>query len=342
MHPDYAHYEVEDFVTDPYFNQWVKEPDRESKTFWKEWIKKFPEQAFKVKEARQMVTFLTFETDHPTPEEQEEVRKKIASRLSAAPQSSPEKHKPLRGFSSKWQMIAATVLLVSISWLVWHSTDSFQTRKIVTPHAQTREIWLPDSSRVILNANSSLTYRTGWDSRTDREVWLEGEAFFHILKKPGQSNARFTVHAANLNVEVLGTQFNVNTRHGNTTVVLNTGKIRLESPQLQVLTMDPGDLISLTKTNQLIRKQVNPAHYAAWKNNRLFFDNTTIRDITQLLEDNYGFQVMVNEPQILNQKFTGSCPADHLGLLFTAISETFRVSVEVQGKTIVIDKRKPI
>ncbi len=68
-----------------------------------------------------------------------------------------------------------------------------------------------------------VTPTTGTDAKS-REVWIEGEAFFSV--KPSSVPRAFLVHtASNMNVEVLGTTFNVVDRHGRMQVVLNSGKV---------------------------------------------------------------------------------------------------------------------
>ncbi len=51
-----------------------------------------------------------------------------------------------------------------------------------------------------------------WKEGTSREVWLKGEAFFHVSKTP--TKARFIVHTERFDVVVTGTQFNVMNRAG--------------------------------------------------------------------------------------------------------------------------------
>lgn len=342
---DYIHYQVEDFVDDPFFNKWVRQPGQDTDAFWKTWLENHPEKYEKVEEARRIVSFLSFQVTLPSDQEQEEVKKNIKKMIDAL-----QHHNALHPLQdSKWTTInwrrvaAAFALLLVATLLVWHVMDYFQPQKYTTTYAEMQEIILPDSSIVTLNANSVLSYRKNWSENSDREVWLKGEAFFQVLKKPGQANARFIVHTHNLNVEVLGTEFNVNSRHGDTKVVLNSGKVKLngkdERGQEQELLMEPGDLVLLTKEHELVRRQVNANAYSSWKDNRLFFDDMTIREVLQLLEDNYGYAAQVSDPSLLDMSFTGSCPADSIQILLTALEETFDIKVSVVDNTIMIQKK---
>lgn len=340
---DYTEYQTEDFIDDPFFNQWVRQPDQHSDAFWKTWLENHPEQHEKIEEARRIVRFLSFKVSDPSKKEQEEVKGNIRQALDALQHNS---HTPQvrhsRWVYGNWQRVAATfALLVAATLLIWHGTDYFQPQKHTTAYAEMQEIILPDSSVVILNANSVLSYQKSWSENADREVWLEGEAFFQVTKKPGQSNARFIVHTDNLDVEVLGTAFNVNARHGDTKVVLNSGKVKLKGTDAtgEELLMEPGDMVLLTKEHKLVRRQVNADAYSSWKDNRLFFEDVTIHEIFQLLEDNYGYEVQVSEPGLLDMSFTGSCPVDNIHILFTALEETFDVKVSVVDHTVTVQKK---
>jgi transmembrane sensor len=126
----------------------------------------------------------------------------------------------------RYSGIAASVLIL-ISFAVYLFSDSIFYDTYATSFGMTRNILLEDGSEVTLNANSTLKVPKNLLTSESREVWIEGEGFFSIAKKPNR--VRFLVHTDNLNVEVLGTKFNVNNRRGNTEVVLSEGSIRLTS-----------------------------------------------------------------------------------------------------------------
>jgi len=134
---------------------------------------------------------------------------------------------------------------------------------------------------------------------------------------------------------VLGTEFNVQVRRGKTEVVLNEGKVKLKQPrQSQGLIMEPGEKASLDADQRLTKVNVNPKHYASWKDNRLFFDNASLREIFLRIQDIHGYQIKVSNPDLLQRQFTGSCPVNDITILITAISETFNLRVEQDGRQI--------
>ena len=126
--------------------------------------------------------------------------------------------------------IAASVVLVVASGVWYLATHNVEgsSNLYKTGFAKTKKITLPDGSKVTLNANSELKLSSNWGDKGDRQVWLEGEAYFEVEKKLA-THQKFIVHTKDIDVEVLGTKFNVNTRHEKAIVSLEEGKIKLSS-----------------------------------------------------------------------------------------------------------------
>ena len=133
-----------------------------------------------------------------------------------------------------------------------------------------------------------------------RDVWLDGEGFFRVTHQ--RNHERFVVHLPNkLNIEVLGTQFNVMARENRAKVVLNNGKIRLDVGEQakDKLVMQPGDLFYAdVKAKVYYRKRVDAAAQSAWQTGKLTFDGTTLQEVAQMLEDTYGVKVVIADPEL--------------------------------------------
>jgi len=219
---------------------------------------------------------------------------------------------------------AAVVLLVGAAYLGW-SMLSVQTYQ--TGYGQTQTVILPDSSVVTLNANSRLDYRYVKSSLL-REVTLEGEAFFRVksIIQAG-SPVKFTVFTNNLDIEVLGTEFNVHHRHGDTEVVLEEGKVKV-SHQSQELLLDPGERVELKKgESQLTKMAIELPLYTGWRNNLLVFEQTSLAEIAQILEDQYDLTVLFDDPKLARKTFRGTYPADDISILL----KTLEKSVDIQN-----------
>ncbi len=334
----YNSFEAEDFASDPAFVQWVRQPDPRLDAFWKEWLDHYPEKADTLREARLLVNFLYFRTEKPLAEEHAEVKHRIRARI-AAPVPLPFQKPP---WPYRWLQIAAAVALLLLGTAaLWYFYLSSPYTYYHTGYSEQREILLPDSTLVKLNANSELRVKSDWSEATAREVWLQGEAYFKVVKKPLATDGRFIVHTEQLDVEVLGTAFNVQVRRQKTEVVLNEGKIALRQPkQYKTLMMEPGDKASLSKDQVITKTKVNPERYASWKDERLFFDNASLREIFLRIQDIHGYQIKVIDPDLLQRQFTGSCPINDPNLLLTALSETFHLHVIREDKQIMLRPKR--
>lgn len=249
------------------------------------------------------------------------------------------KLKPL--FIKKLAIAAALILISSIVLLLFIAKK--EQVQFVTKYGQTLKVVLPDSSTVYLNGNSKLSYINNWDNNSDREVKVDGEAYFSV--KHTKSNQKFFVRMAdNLSVEVLGTEFNITKRGKNTQVVLSSGKIDFHMDNLKkgndVVQMKPGDLIEYQNNNKSYTKQkVDPTTYSSWKSNRIIFNKTKIIDVLQNLQYTYGLKVKIEDEKMLNMRVSGSAPTNNIHSLVDALSETFNVNFVLKGDSILLKNK---
>ncbi len=296
-----------------------------------------PKAAETVAEARRIVAFLNFRIEEARPDEQREVKKRVMQRIRTDHYPGAQAHR-IRHYLS----IAAAVG-TAVARRIPRATIRFHhvVRAIHHWFWRTAGSQLPDQTRVTLNANSQLKFKKAWSEDHTREVWLEGEAFFEVVKQPDAIDGRFIVHTRRLDVEALGTSFNVRARDDKTQVVLKTGKVKLHpahsSPGESDVFLEPGDMATLSD-DRWVKTQVDPLRYSSWQDNRLFFNNESIRDIARRLKDTYGYEVTVEEPEWLDLTFTGSCPADDISILLTALSESFNLTVIRKNNTIMLQQ----
>ncbi len=346
---DYSDFSAEDFALDEHFQQWVLAPDTNTARFWHRWLQAHPEKEPVIREAEAIVRQMSKDSDAPAAGREEAVWTNIYSHLrreegfgQTAPSRSRQLRRPVFAtYLPAWQKMAAGLagfLLIAALLLI---INQLMGTRYTTGFAETETITLPDGSRVILNANSSLKLSPAWHSDQAREVWLEGEAFFHVSKKPGAGNARFIVHTDHLQVEVLGTQFNVNNRRGKTKVVLTEGKVKLnDQDNDNNLLMQPGDYVEYSnQQTSFSRKKVDPLLYSSWKNNRLIFTDTPLGEVAHRLEDHYGLQVVFRDESLRELAFTGNFPANDLSFFLQVLSRSLDIAVTHDGNQIVIDQQ---
>jgi ferric-dicitrate binding protein FerR (iron transport regulator) len=222
---------------------------------------------------------------------------------------------------------AAVLLLIALpSYFYWN--NSAQNIQIQTAFAEQKTIELPDQSKVILNANSSISYNKNWTDQAVRKVWLKGEAYFQVSKNETKQQ-KFQVITKDLTVEVLGTVFNVNTRDLATKVFLEEGKVNLKiKEQQEDLLMKPGELVtysSLTKLPE--KKMVMQQRPASWKNGTMTYPDNPLEEILEKIREIYGIEIKVEQKQQLDRKFRLGIPVDDLELTYEVLKEATKLEI---------------
>lgn len=335
--PDYSQYVIHDFVLDDSFRQWVFRPTDETMSFWHIFMLRHPDKQVIIEEASSVLLHLRVRHDDLTDASRERIRQVLESAYDRTLLAYPEQFgqpkssfRRLIGYPLRsWQIAASLtglILMAGGGW--WITRHHWKRQEIHTSYGELRTVTLPDGSQVRLNGNSTLTYPSDWMDQNDREVWLEGEAFFKVAKKQTVAGRlKFVTHTPNLDISVLGTQFNVNTRRGNTLVVLAEGKVELYKPNDQkarVILMKPGDLATAqVGIEQVDVKPAKPQLHTAWTKRQFAFDNTALRDIAQQLSDTWGITLIFEDNALAERRFTGNLSSQDLETLITTLTTTF-------------------
>lgn len=335
-------YELADFVRDPSFCNWVHKARKEDVLYWDIWLVNHPEKTAVVEEAALLVRGIRFTKKSVSAEKVSEEWKDLRLRLQRDQQA---KQKPVGGgfFRVFRQMAAVFLALALVGTAYWHYTTFYGFHTHRTDYGQTASVVLPDSSVAVLNGNTTLRYPKAWSASRDREVWLEGEAFLSVTHT--QSGNRFLVHIPNqVSVEVLGTEFSVSSRKSGNRVVLASGKVRLHLPQnqndempdsLPYVLMRPGEMVEFKdEPADYTIKEVNPSTYFSWKDNRFMFDDTSVREIALMLEENYGYRVHIVSPSLADRKLTGEIEVEDPEVLLLALSKSFNIQITKTKNTV--------
>lgn len=321
---NYTEYSVEDFLMDSAFQEWVIHPTPERNAFWENYVLTHPQQADTIQKARLLILSMDFRKTpaHDIP------KQRLFERIQS---SVARTHRAPSVFRSYYKIAAVFLgIMLSLCVLYFMLTPGYE--RYNTAFGSMQEVTLPDGSRVTLNANSSLRFKDEWRASEARIVWLEGEAFFDVVR--GEQGQKFIVVTDKIDVEVLGTEFNVQTRKNSTKVVLSRGRVKLNGKGgavSQEVFMDPGELVELVpENNSLVKSKVDPELFLSWRKGELIFRATPLEEIAQLLEDTYGWRAVFRSDSLKHLQFTGTihvASANDLELLMTAISEAFDIGV---------------
>ncbi len=178
---------------------------------------------------------------------------------------------------------------------------------ISTPRGSEFSVVLSDGSRVFLNSMSSIRYPVKFDSNK-RIIELKGEAFFDVKNL---KNKPFIVKVNSVNIEVLGTSFNINA-YTDTDEVITTlveGNVKVKetgepdnSKMLQPNQQSTFDL----KTGENTVRTVNVNLYTDWKNGKFNFHNESLETIMTVLSRWYEINVEYDNSDIKQMVFSGS------------------------------------
>lgn len=332
----YTDYSLYDFVFDDSFIRGVKRPESEEAVFWDEWISVHPDKKELINEARQIILLMDFENPEFTERDADRLWHQLNRRIESGSHSpSPARTSALFPllFFKNFRRVAAVFLGILVLMVpLYLVLESFPTTTYTTGYGETLSILLPDSSSVVLNASSSIQFNSPWRSGQAREVWLQGEAYFTVTHT--DKDQKFIVHTGDLGVEVLGTEFNVNRRGEWTKVVLNSGNIKLSLPSvpanigLKEIFMKPGELVEYSERDKIVtRQEADLDKHIGWSKNKLVFKDTPLREIVQLLEDNYGLGVFMADPATADRTFTATFPANEIEILTGALSRSFDIEI---------------
>ncbi len=233
-----------------------------------------------------------------------------------------------------WGIAASVVLLLSSGFLFQKNLfyESYRTG-----YAQTKSLYLADSTQVSLNANSTLWVpRWGFDDK--REVLLEGEGEFKVTHTI--DNKRFVVKTdREFNVEVLGTEFVVFARPRGNKVVLNKGKVEVHYQQKQ-LTLRPGDVLSLpaNAVRPQLTKAAQPERQATWKNHQFYFDDAPLAEVRHTIEEHFGLRVTIADSGMNDRRLSGYFKASSAQEIADILSALLGTPVALSGDQLTISK----
>lgn len=330
---EYLHMEknfqsVEEVVMDEQFQAWYFKTDDVQAAAFEQWLRQHPAQQELVDKAVACMQLIVLKEQAVPAAQTAASARRLLDSLGAS-QTPVITMRPAR--RRWWWSAAAAVLLVAAGAFLW--TSLARQSSVQTAYGQVAQQQLPDGSQVFLNANSSISYSSGWDKGREREVWIKGEAFFHVKKTAAKT--RFVVHTDQLDVIVTGTQFNVTSKPDKSSVMLTEGSVFIRTRDGKEVKMSPGDFIEFANS-QLEKKAVKEETVLAWKEKKILFDNTPISEVVQKIKEHYGQDVEIADKAIERIPISGMMPNDNLDVLLQSLEATQEVKVIRKDSRIII------
>jgi ferric-dicitrate binding protein FerR (iron transport regulator) len=322
---------IEDILSDENFLAWYFKTDEKKAAGWNQWLAENAAFAPLVQEAIAYLDEIHIE-EKEVPAQQTEA---AFARLDLALDNEHSKGAVIvkRQFSWWVPAVAAAVLVMAGIFFFKGNNEPVKT-KVGSSYGQISEYKLPDGSEVLLNANSAVTINKNWKENDDREVWVDGEAFFHVQKTAAKN--KFIVHAKGLDIIVTGTKFNVINREKETSVLLTEGSVTIRTKEGKEIKMKPGEFIVVEK-NIPAKKPANEEKILAWKQKSLLFDSTKIEDVGAIIKHHYGVAVIVAD-DVKGETVSGMMQNDNLDVLLLSLEGTEDFKIIRTDKNILISK----
>ena len=212
------------------------------------------------------------------------------------------------------------------------------------PFGKTFKVTLSDGTIVHLNAGSRLKYPRQFNYNNNRKVYLQGEAFFKVKKN---ENSPFIVETNKFDIEVLGTEFNVNTLNLNDYIdcVLVEGSVRLSNNNVNEVILNPNEKATWNITSKTFNiSQVNTKIYTSWVHGELVFKDSNFEDISNKLTQFYNVKIENHSNSLKTQKFSGTINLK--GSSIESILDLLRIDtpfsyIKNDRNTIIISNQQP-
>jgi len=180
--------------------------------------------------------------------------------------------------------------------------------QLVIPYGNQSRLILSDNTVVWLNAGSRLVYPTFFNGKT-REVLLFGEAFFEVSKN---AEKPFIVKTSDIEIKVLGTQFNVSAYAEDKVIqtVLKEGSVEIRRNDATFfdskLVLKPNQMASFSKSsNETKLYEVDASYYTLWTKGLLSFEDIDFNRILKKVERFYNISVNFSEPNLGSIRISG-------------------------------------
>lgn len=236
----------------------------------------------------------------------------------------------------KYAAIAILILALPFSYYIGTRNipaDNSMTT-IACAYGDKTSIVLPDSSRVWLNSGSKLTFSS--DFKNGRNVSLEGEAFFSVSK---DKSSPFRVKTTNIEIEVLGTEFNVKAyaEENSVSTTLIEGSVKISSKNQQtVLKPDQKLVFDKGSKKMIVQELSDTAPDTEWKDGRFVFRNESLAELVPKLERWFDVDIVFADEQVKARRFTGVLQRESILEAISHFDHSRFVSCQVQDNKIII------
>jgi len=242
-------------------------------------------------------------------------------------------------FRQFYMRAAAILLLPLVLYSVYStfqtspSTENPVSIEIFSPQGARTHFQLPDGTQGWLNSGSSIKYAGNFEKK--RDINLTGEAWFDVVhneRKP------FVVKTKALNVQVLGTKFNVASfaEEDKTEVVLQEGKVQVNGNEKEFSTiLKPDEKFTFDHNSQSSTIQtVNANQFSAWKDGLLVFRNEQLSEVLKRIGRWYNVEIILTDAELAKFRYRATFQEEPLEEVIRLISLTIPIEYNFDNRRV--------
>ncbi|GEO20497.1 FecR family protein [Cyclobacterium qasimii] len=340
----YKDYNIENFIMDDFFIQWVKHPNENNKHFWEKWLTQNPEKRDVVLQAIFIISSVKYQ-DNPIMDDNcyVETFENIIKAKSISEPKKLQRAGSFLDFSFPWRGIAAGLLIlfclgISFQMIVQTSknvdqqTYSSTLIKRTNPAGKKSVLSLSDGTKIFLNSGSEISYISEFNDSI-RLVSLEGEAFFEVQKEARP----FVVETGQTQIMVLGTSFNVNKKkNGALSVALVTGKVNIKDEKGNQMSLSPSEMMMRDKEGALLKTSFDPLYITGWKDKVLVFKRNSFFEVKEKVENWFGVKILLQGRPNANMTYSGIYKDENLENVLSGIFLSSGLAFKIEDKIVTI------
>ncbi len=207
--------------------------------------------------------------------------------------------------------------------------------EVKVPRGGEYRITLSDGTKVWLNSESQIKYPVNFDDKV-RKVWVEGEVYFDV--EPDK-NRPFVTEVRDVEIEVLGTEFNVEA-YGETNMVSTTlveGSVKLTKDLEEIIIMPNQQAVIFDNKKKFLVSNVDARAYALWKEGIIFCEGERLEVVMNKLARWYDANLFYMNPSLKNKRFSIEVKRyQNIESVLDILSATNKVRFEVHQNNITI------
>lgn len=226
-----------------------------------------------------------------------------------------------------------------LTYMADEEAEKLVYNTLTVPYGKRFDIELSDGTVVFLNAGSSITYPVSFVKGLKREVFLTGEAYLEVAE---DKDHPFIVNADKLNVQVLGTRFNVSNypEDDRTEVVLVEGAVGMYKDD-EVFDTNKNVVLSpglkgtfYEATTQIDTREVSTKVYTAWVQGELVFRNITFTNILKKLERTYNVTIHNRNTELGKKTFNASFKEGDINKVLQSFKKYYGIEYSIVNNEI--------